>query len=70
MVECWTVSRGNWGSKPPAAISKLGQFCSVCLSEETLKAVLSVIRGSNRSNTGKWKRDCCGLTNLVKDTPK
>ena len=37
-----TVNRGDGGSIPPTAVSKLRQFCSplicLCLSEETLKA--------------------------------
>ena len=40
-VECWTVNRGDAGSIPPAAFSKLRQFRSphiARLSEETLKA--------------------------------
>ena len=36
------MNRGDGGSIPPAAVSKLGQFNSpticLCLSEETLKA--------------------------------
>ena len=41
-VERRTVNRGDGGSIPPTAISKLRQFRSphicLCLSEETLKA--------------------------------
>ena len=41
-VERRTVNRGDSGSIPPTAISKLRQFhllhISLCLSEETLKA--------------------------------
>ena len=41
-VEHRTVNRGEGGSIPPAAITKLRQFCSpricLCLSEETLEA--------------------------------
>ena len=41
-VERRTVNRGDCGSIPPNAVSKLRQFCSphicLCLSEETLKA--------------------------------
>ena len=41
-VERWTVNRGDGGSIPPTAISKLRQFrlphICLCLSEETLKA--------------------------------
>ena len=41
MVERQTVSRGDGGSIPPAAVSKLNQFRSphicLCLLEETLK---------------------------------
>ena len=41
-VERQTVNRGEGGSIPPTAISKLWQFRSphicLCLSEETLKA--------------------------------
>ena len=42
VVERWTVNRGDDGSIPPTAISKLRQFRSphicLCFSEETLKA--------------------------------
>ena len=42
MLERRTVNRGNGGSIPPTAVSKLRQFRSphigLCLSEETLKA--------------------------------
>ena len=38
----WSINRGDCGSIPPTAVSKLRQFCSThicpCLSEETLKA--------------------------------
>ena len=38
----WTINRGDAGSIPAAAVSKLRQFRSphicLCLSEETLKA--------------------------------
>ena len=41
-VERRTVNRGDGGSIPPTAVSKLRQFCSphicLCLSEKTLKA--------------------------------
>ena len=41
-VEHLTVNRGDGGSIPPTAVSKLRQFRSphicLCLSEETLKA--------------------------------
>ena len=41
-VERRTVNRGDDGSIPPTAVSKLGQFRStdicLCISEETLKA--------------------------------
>ena len=41
-VERRTVNRGDSGSIPPTAVSKLGQFRSphicLCLLEETLKA--------------------------------
>ena len=41
-VKCWTVNRGDSGSIPPTAVSKLRQFhlpqIFLCLSEETLKA--------------------------------
>ena len=40
-VEHWTINRGDGGSIPPNAVSKLRQFhsphISLCLSEETLK---------------------------------
>ena len=41
-VECQTVNRGDGGSIPPIAVSKLRQFRSphiyLCLSEEKLRA--------------------------------
>ena len=41
-VERRTVNRGDGGSIPPTAVSKLGQFrllhTCLCLSEESLKA--------------------------------
>ena len=41
-VKCQTVNRGDGGSIPPTAVSKLRQFRSphicLCFSEETLKA--------------------------------
>ena len=37
-VGCWTVNRGDGGSIPPTAVSKLRQFRSPHISlEETLK---------------------------------
>ena len=44
VVECRAPGQGDRGSKPPAAVSKFGQFRSphfdcLCLSEETLKTV-------------------------------
>ena len=67
-IERQTVNRGDGGSIPPTAVSKLRQFRSphicLCLSEETLKAdgpvvtlILSGVyaRGSKRSHTGKQK---------------
>ena len=41
MVERWTINRGDGGSIPPTAVSKLRQFrlphICLCLSEETLE---------------------------------
>ena len=57
-VEHRTVNRGDGGSIPPTAVSKLRQFRSphncLCLSEETLKALLSGVysEGSKRSHPG------------------
>ena len=72
-VEHRTVNRGDGGSIPPTAISKLRQFRSphicLCLSEETLKAggPFSLVsmpgRGSKRSHTGGKCVICSGLTN-------
>ena len=49
-VERRTVNRGDGGSIPPTAVSKLKQFRSphicLCHSEETLKAVGSFYTGS------------------------
>ena len=72
MVERRTVNRGDHGSIPSTAVSKLRQFRSphicLCLSEETLKAdgpFLSGVyaRGSKRSHTGGKRVTCSGLTN-------
>ena len=40
MLQHWTVNRGDRGSIPPTAVSKLRQFRPphICLSEETIKA--------------------------------
>ena len=71
-VERRTVNRGDGGSIPPTAVSKLMQFHSphicLCLSEEILKAdgpFLSSVyaRGSKRSHTGGKFVTCNGLTN-------
>ena len=58
VVERRTVNQGDDGSIPPNTVLKLGKFCSphicLCLSEETLKALLSGVyaRGSKISYTG------------------
>ena len=42
MVECRTFGQGDWDSRPPAAVSKPGQFHSPHFARvfrETLKAV-------------------------------
>ena len=69
MVERWTVNRGDGGSIPPTAISKLRQFRSphicLCLSEETLKAggpfYLMSMSGEVKDPTQGVT--CSGLTN-------
>ena len=72
-VERQTVNRGDCGSMPPTAVSKLRQFRSLhiclCLSEETLKAgghfCMMPIPGevkSKRSHTGGKCVTCSGLT--------
>ena len=71
MVECWTVNRGDGGSIPPTAVSKLRQFRSphicLCLSEGTLKAdgpfyLVSTTGRSKRSHTGGKCVTCSGLS--------
>ena len=70
-VERRTVNRGDGGSIPPTAVSKLRQFClphiCLCLSEETKSqwSLLSGVyaRGSKRSHTGGKSGTCSGLTN-------
>ena len=61
VVERRTVNRGDGGSIPTTAVSKLRQFRSphicLCLSEETLKAsgpfyLVSMPGEVKRSNTG------------------
>ena len=70
-VERRSVNRGDSGSIPPTAVSKLRQFRSPhicrCLSEETKSrwSLLSGVyaRGSKRSHTGGKCVTCSGLTN-------
>ena len=71
-VERQTVNRGDGGSIPPTAISKLRQFSSphicLCLSEETQKSQWSLLsgvygRGSTKSYTGGKCATFRGLTN-------
>ncbi len=68
-VERRTVNRGDGGSIPPTAVSKLRQFRSLhvclCLSVETLKALLSGVyaRRSKRSHTVCKCVTSSGLTN-------
>ena len=69
VVEHWTVNRGDGGSIPPTAVSKLRQFRSpqvcLCLSEETLKAggpfYLVFMPGEIKDPTHGVT--CSGLTN-------
>ena len=72
MVERRTVNRGDGGSIPPTAVSKLRQFLHptfcLCLSEEDTKSRWSLLsgvyaRGSKRSHTGGKCVTCSGLTN-------
>ena len=71
MVERRTVSRGDGGSIPPAAVSKVSQFRSphicLCLSEETLKAggpfYLVSMPGEVKDPTWGKCVICSGLTN-------
>ena len=67
-----TVNRGDGGSIPPTAVSKLRQFrsphISLCLSEETLKAggpfYLVSMPGEVKDPTQGGKCvTCSGLTN-------
>ena len=72
-VERRTVNRGDGGSIPPTAVSKLRQFRSphicLCLSEEIdIKSRWSLLtgvyaRGSKISHTGGKCVTCSGLTN-------
>ena len=70
-VECRTVNRGDGGSIPPTAFSKLRQFhlphICLCLSEETKSqwSLLSGVyaRGSKIFHTGGKCITCSGLTN-------
>ena len=62
VLEHQTFSQVDFGLKPPAVVSKLGQFCSphfACLLEEMLKVVgpfcLVSVRVIKRSHAGKWK---------------
>ena len=59
-VERRTVNRGDGGSIPPTAVSKLRQFRSphicLCLSEETLKAGGSFYLVSKTVYAGGTKR--------------
>ena len=73
MIERRTVNRGDGGSIPPTAVSKLWQFrlphICLCLSKATLKAGgptrLSgvYVRGSKRSHSGGKCVTCRGLSN-------
>ena len=69
-VERRTVNRGDGGSIPPTAVSKLRQFrlphICLCLLEETLKAGGDYgvyARGSKRFHTRGKCVTCSGLTN-------
>ena len=70
-VERRTVNRGDGGSIPPTAVSKLRQFCSphICLglSEETLKAggpfYLVSMPGKVKYHTQGKCVTCSGLIN-------
>ena len=76
-IEHWTVNRGDGGSIPSTAVSKLRQFrpphICLCLSEETLKAggpfCLVSARGSKRSHTEGKCVTCSGLTNSREEQP-
>ena len=71
MVGRRTVNRGDGGSIPPTAVSKLRQFRSpyiyLCLSEETLKAggpfYLVTMPGEVKDPTRGKCVTCSGLTN-------
>ena len=77
-VERRSVNRGDGGSTPPTAVSKLRRFrlphnC-LCLSEETPKAggpfyLVSmpayIARGSKRSHSGGKCVTCSGLTQIL-----
>ena len=63
-VERRTVNRGDGGSIPPTAVSKLRQFrlphICLCISEETLNACGPIC---HLSHTGDKCVTCSGLTN-------
>ena len=68
-VECRSVIRGDRASRPPVAVSKLGEFLShhlacVFMKRHQKPAVLGVYaRGSKRSHSWGKCVTCCGLTN-------
>ena len=75
MVEPRTVNRGDGGSIPPTAVSKLWQFrllhICLCLLEETLKAggafyLVSMPGEVNKSHTVAKRVTCSRLTNSRK----
>ena len=66
MVEYWAFGRGNLGSKPHVAVSKLGQFRSphfVHVFRKRLTSRCSLLSGVTvsmprevKNPTGKWKK--------------
>ena len=71
-VERRNVNRGDSGSIPPTAVSKLKQFRSPHIAGRDTKSRSSLLsgvyaRGSKRSHTGDKCVTCSGLTNSCKD---
>ena len=71
LVEHQTVNRGDGGSIPPTAVSKLRQFCSPHIymsfgrDNKSRWSLLSGVyaKGSKISHTGGKCVTCSGLTN-------
>ena len=70
-VERRTVNRGDGGSIPPTAVSKLRQTLPVSFGRDTKSrwSLLSGVyaRGSKKSHTGGKCVTCSGLTNSTEE---